>query len=282
MNPLHRSYSYPERLSDADKRERIDERKEYIIQADVLEKYRHKDYERAEHLSDLGSFSSTHPVVIHQDWRARCCASSGKIVNYFLERGEETKRQDEIIQRKSYAGFYYFIKWFVRALFFLVFTTLGTIAGKEIGCEIKDHETCSNDLVDLVDSSPHLVASIIGLIFGLFLGQWLGRFIWDHVTKNVQSCLRKLEKCADTSKIFLIILSVFIYITITGAFIIVFLLFVDLGQDKENIVGGIVGGCIGLICAGFAYRKSSSCRSGEETPMIDSSEPHINPPALIV
>jgi hypothetical protein len=266
---MHKSRSFPERLHEAAVREHKEREVRFNIQTETLDRYRAKDHERTEQLARIGSPSSTDiEVVVHVDWRARCCHWVSRMVDYFLEREEETRRQDEIIQRKSYAGFYYFIKWFIRAFFFLVFTTLGTIAGKEIGCEIKDHGTCETSAIELVDSSPHIIASIIGSIFGLLTGQWIGRYIWDHTTKCTQRCLRRTEKWADRSKAFLILMAAIVYASVTASFATVFFFFVDLGQDDENIIGGIVGGCIGLVCAVLAYRKSSSCRSGEQTPMV--------------
>ena len=159
MSSIHKSHSYPERLKDAETRHNIE----------TINTFKEKDYERTLRLASLGSPSS-HDIVVH----TTCCGTLVKAINYFLERDDNT---DEILRRKSYAGFYYFIKWFVRALFLLVFTTLGTIAGKEIGCEIKDHDTCKSGVVELADSSPHIVASILGFVFGLVIGQWLGRLL---------------------------------------------------------------------------------------------------------
>jgi hypothetical protein len=278
---MHKSRSFPERLSESAKREHEEHKVRFSIQTDTLNSFRQKDQERTERLAELGSPSST-DVIIHVDWRARCCHTFSRIVDYFLEREEETKREDEIIQRKSYAGFYYFIKWFVRALFFLIFTTIGSVIGKEIGCEIKDHDTCDSSAIELVDSSPHIIASIVGSVCGLILGQWFGRYIWDHTAKCIQRCLRRTEKMADRSKAFLVLLSAAVYIFVTAVFATVFFFFVDLGQDDENIIGGVVGGCIGLVCAMFAYRKSSSCRSGEQTPAVRAAVPYMDPEELIV
>ena len=285
MSGIHKSNSYPERLKDAHTRQER-EGKTHLenkikLTIETLDKFREKDHERAEHFASIGSPSSL-DVVVHTDWRARCCNIVGNVINFLLEREEETRRRDELIQKKSYAGFYYFIKWFTRALFFLVFTTLGTISGKEIGCEIKDHNTCKTGVVKLANSSPHMVASIIGLIVGLLVGQWIGRIIWDKMTMCIRQCLRRIEKRADRTKVWLFITATFVYILVTGAFATVFFFFVDLGQDDENIIGGIVGGCIGLVLAMLAYRKSSSCRSGQvsETPMIRAGSEVTIPPDL--
>jgi len=286
MSDIHKSHSYPERLKDAQERNVKEEKdkleKKVQIHVETLDKFREKDHDRAERLAELGSPSST-DVVVHIDWRARCCNSISMVIDYVLEREKEAQQEDERIQRKSYAGFYYFIKWFVRALFFLVFTTIGTIAGKEIGCEIKDHGKCQTGVVELAEGAPHLVSSIIGMVIGLIIGQWVGRFVWDHLTKNIRRCLRKLEKKADRSKAWLIATSGCVYVLVTGAFATVFFFFVDLGQDDENIIGGVAGGLIGLILAVVAYRKSSSCRSGEaETPMVYPSSSNLDPPEMVL
>lgn len=284
---MKKSRSYPERLKEAHERQTAKERttlqNQLKYHVETINTYREKDHDRAQQLADLGSPSSR-DVVVRMDWRARCCNTASDIVKYFLEREEKSKAQDETIQRKSYAGFYYFIKWFTRALFFLVFTTLGTIAGKEIGCEIKDHHVCDSGVVELANSSPHIVSSVIGSICGLIIGQWIGRFVWDKGTLSVRKCLRYVEKRADKTKCWLIVTAVMVYISVTTAFATVFFFFVNLNQDDENIIGGIVGGCTGLVLAVLAYRKSSSCRSGQvsETPMTLPSNSTVEPPIIIV
>lgn len=263
-SPL-RSASYPD-FKTVNKNYRTLHEQHQVIQA-----YKHKDHVRTENLASLGSSSSLN-IRIKHNWKERCCRSVSKLIDYFLEREEEAKKQDEYIQSKSYAGFFYFIKWFVRSFFFLVFTTLGSIAGKEIGCEIKDHATCHSGLFELVESSPHIESTILGALFGLLLGQWLGRVIWDTSTKYIGKCLRKIEKIADRTKAGLIILSFIVYIFITTGFSLIFLFFVDIGFDKKNVLGGIVGGIIGLLCAIFAYRKKSSCTTGQQTPHVRGEE----------
>lgn len=286
MADIQKSHSYPERLKESHERKVKEERakleSDVKTHAETLHAFRKKDHQRAERFARLGSPSSTE-VIVHINWHARCCRAMTKAVNFFLEREEESRRQDELIQSKSYAGFYYFIKWFIRALFFLIFTILGTIAGKEIGCEIVDHDTCNSGVVELADSSPHIVASIIGFVFGLLVGQWVGRIIWDKMTSTIQHCLRKIEKKADRTKAWLVVTAGVVYIVVTGAFTVVFLFFVDLNQDDENIIGAVVGGCIGLVLAMLAYRKSSSCRSGQsDTPMVCPSSSTLVPPEIIV
>jgi hypothetical protein len=279
MSGIHKSNSYPERLKDAHDRHIREEKgkldDELKVTVQTLDQFREKDHARAEHFAKLGSPSSVE-VIIHIDWRARCCNSVSRAINFFLEREEETRRVDDIIRKKSYAGFYYFIKWFVRALFFLIFTTLGTIAGKEIGCEIKDHDACESGVVELADNSPHIVASIVGSLCGLILGQWVGRIIWDKMTLCVRRCLRKLEKKADKTKAWLIVTSIVVYVIVTGAFASIFFFFVDLDQDDENIIGAVVGGCIGLLLSSCSYGQVS------ETPMVHPDSARIDPPVIIV
>lgn len=272
---MNKSHSYPKNLKDAYK---------YTIntQKDTILQYKIKDQERAQYFADIGSPSSSNipPVT---NWKTICCSTFSRIVKYILEQEEETQRQDEEIRKKSYAGFYYFIKWFIRALFFLVFSTLGTIAGKEIGCEIKDHDSCDSEITDLIENSPHIVATILGMIFGLIIGQWLGRIVWDSSTICFRRTLRKLEKIADKSKAILILFSFFIYLIITSIFTVIFYFFVKIGHSENNLIGGIIGGFIGLLLAIFAYRKASSCRNGEiETPIIVAQNNNVNPPELLV
>lgn len=266
---MHKTRSFPERLVETAEREHDERKNKYKIQTETLEHYREKDFRRTEQLARVGSPSSAEiEIIVYVDWRTKCCHWVSNIIDYILEQEEESKRQDEIIQRKSYAGFYYFIKWFVRAFFILVFTTLGTIAGKEVGCEIKDHKPCDNNAIELVDGSPHIVASIVGLIFGLLTGQWIGRYIWDRTMKCTQKCLRYIEKLADRSKAFLIAVSSLVYIVVTVSFATVFFFFVDIHQDSENIIGAFIGAFIGLTCAVLAYRKSSPCQTGQQTPAV--------------
>lgn len=269
---LHKSRSYPERLKDSHIRESENKIKLHI---ETIETLKEKDYQRAQMLADMGSPSSR-DVVVRTDWRKKFCKVVVRAVNYFLEREEETRRADELIRRKSYAGFYYFIKWLVRSVFFLVFTTLGTIAGKETGCAIKDHDKCTSGVIELANSSPHIIASIVGSIFGLLLGQWLGRLIWDKMTMTIRHCLRKVEKLDDRTKMYLLILSLVMYVCMITIFAIVFWLFVNFNKDKENVIGAIVGGCIGVILAILAYRKGSSCQVEPETPMLQST-PQVTP-----
>jgi hypothetical protein len=124
------------------------------------------------------------------------------------------------------------------------------------------------------------VSTIIGSVFGLLVGQWLGRVLWDCLTKSILHSLRKIEKCADTSKACLIILALIVYILGTASFGTIFYFFVKIGDDDNNIIGACVGGGIGLFCAVLAYRKSSSCQTGQQTPMVRGYESSINPPEL--
>lgn len=280
MSTIKKSRSYPETIYDSHIRETKHLR---VLTAEYKEEkkrlqyninnLRIKDYNKAQKLANLGSPSSCDFIIP----RKTCCDVMGDVISYFLEREESSRIENETIQKKSYAGFYYFIKWFTRSLFFLVFTTLGSIAGKEIGCEIKSHSTCKSSAIQLAGNSPHIISTITGSVFGLIIGQWLGRFIWDKLVLNIRKCLRFIEKRADNTKSLLFLTSIVVYILITSLFFVIFYLFVHIGS--RNIIGGVVGGCTGLILAVLAYRKSSSCVSGQvsETPMINcnTAEPDI-------
>jgi hypothetical protein len=264
-----RSRSYPERLSDIKDRENNE----------VLNQFKEKDQCRTEQLAIGGSSNSI--VYVHPPTcRKKLFELFIRWGNYMLERGEKERADDLQISQKSYAGFYYFIKWFIRSIFFLIFTTVGSIGGKEIGCEIRDHHTCSITAVDLAGNSPHILSTIFGFIFGLFAGQWLGRLFWDHLTEHILYGLRRIEKCADRSKACLYIISILVYIVGITSFGFIFFFFVRIGSADDNVIGGFVGGLIGLACAVFAYRKNSNCRSGEQTPMIRVVSPIFEPPEL--
>src|SRR3990167_8178547 len=172
---MKKSHTYPESLREYSLNELKLQINEHLH---TIETYREKDQLRTELFAELGSPTSSDIVKV-EDWKAIFCRTFSKVINYILERDKESTRKDEILRLKSYAGFYYFIKWFTRALFFLVFSTLGSIAGKEIVCLIEDSSGCDTKAVDLIDSSPHLIASISGLLFALLIGQWLCRIIWD-------------------------------------------------------------------------------------------------------
>lgn len=268
---MKKSSSYPFSLRDQTNYDL----KEHRI---TIHQFKEKDFDRTERLAQLGSQSSFH-IVSRPTCLQRCCRTTERIINYLLERGEESTRLDLAIQEKSYAGFYFFVKWFVRSVFFLIFTTFGTIGGKEIGCLIKDHESCQNGVIELTDSSPHLVASMFGMMFGLLAGQWIGRFVWDHIIFQVRRCLRKLEKYADRSKLFLFLMSVIIYIFVTSSFSLMFFFFVDLGISSEHnaIVGASIGAFLGLLFTIFAYLKRSDCQSGQDaTPPLESLPEHLS------
>jgi len=265
-----KSKSYPKELDKKDLLQEINQHK-VTIQA-----FKEKDQQRTERLASLGSDSSND--LPETNWKANCTHICRKIVDYLLERELEIRRQDEIIKTRSYAGFYYFIKWFVRALFFLIFTTIGAVIGKEIGCAIKDHDTCSTPVIELVNSSPHLAASLIGLVFGLLIGQWIGRYIWDKLTLFVRRCLRHIEKKDDKKKRYLYIFSFLIYLSVTATFSLIFFFTVNLNHNSEEFIGGIIGGTVGIILALFAYRKSATCFSVQE-PLPNS--PNLPPNGYI-
>jgi hypothetical protein len=248
-----------------------------LISTDALEKFKEKDQKYVEDLAKAGFVSSDEiqrPLSLSQKF-SRLVIRWG---NYILERGEEDRHEDKRIQQKSYAGFYFFLKWFIRSVFFSTFAILGSVAGKEIGCGIKDHSTCNDTAIDLANNSPHLIATFSGTVGGLIVGQWFGRIIWDRFTTNILRCLRWLEKRADQSKIYLVNLSLLVYFFGIVAFVVIFYFFVDMGND--SVMGGILGGSIGLFCALIAYRKKKFCRSGQETPRILSRTPIESLPDL--
>ena len=41
----------------------------------------------------------------------------------------------------------------------MIFTTIGSITGKEIGCEIKSHDTCNITAVNVAGNSPHIIST---------------------------------------------------------------------------------------------------------------------------
>lgn len=273
-----RSKSFPENLSEIKQREYEQKHNELSV---ALQHFKEKDHHRTERLATIGSDSSLH-LQRELTYGQRCCELFIRWGNYVMERSEESSREDFRIRQKSYAGFYYFIKWFARSVFVSLFTIAGSIGGKEIGCAIKEHKTCTITALDLAGNSPHIVSSVLGFIFGLLVGQWIGRFVWDHLTRQVLRCLRKLEKHADRTKLWLLITSLFVYIIGSGIFATIFWFFVKIDGVRDNIIGGIVGGTIGLICAGLAYRKSSSCMSGQQTPGVNPSENGIDVPEIIL
>lgn len=262
---MERSRSYPERLYDLRTRESIE----------TIKEYKRKDHDRAEHLAEIGSLSS-----LNIPERKTCCSVLIRCSNYLLERGEKEQLEDEIIRQKSYAGFYYFIKWFIRTTFILFFTTIGSVAGKEVGCEINEHSTCEINAVDLTGNSPHIVSTVFGLIFGILLGQWLGKFIWDNLTKSILKCLRRIEKFADRTKTVLLVFSLCVYAIGTVSFSVIFYFFIRIGGGDHNIIGAFVGGFTGLVCAMISYRKNSSCSSGQKTPMVTFTASSIELPEL--
>lgn len=264
---IKKSSSFPEGLNEATQREFLYQQNTILSQKDALNQFREKDHDRTEQYARMGSSSSIlmdkPPNCVH-----RCCNLFIRWGNYMLERGENERKMEQSIRQKSYAGFYYFLKWFVRSLFLLVFTTMGSVAGKEVACEIQDHSTCNITAVNLAGNSPHILATIIGSIFGLLSGQWLGRFAWDHTTRKIMTCLRLIEKLADRTKAGLIFVSIMVYAFGIASFGTIFFFFVKIGHADNNIIGGLVGGGIGLVCFAIAYHRNSTCRTGEETPMI--------------
>jgi hypothetical protein len=196
---------------------------------------------------------------------------------YILEKNIASKTEDLLIQERSYSGVYYFVKWVVRSVFFLFFSTLGSIAGKEVWCGVSTDQPCSSSVIELVSDSPHIVASILGFLFGLLIGQWIGRIVWDTSLTLTVSCLKKFRK---HRKIYLFLLSIFVYISGIASFGVIFFFFVE-------TKGSVYIGCssailLGILLAVISYRKNSNCRSNKETPFIGVSETFQNPPELII
>ncbi len=277
---LSRIRSFPERLSDIKQREYEEGMEELRVNIDSLQQFRKKDQNRAEEFARMGSMSSISLLPKKSNFD-NCCNLIIRWGNFLLERGEEERMKDKRIQQKSYASFYFFIKWFIRSMFLMIFTTLGSIIGKEIGCEIKSHKTCDLTAIDLAGNSPHIIATVLGFFFGLITGQWLGRLIWDTCVKYILICLRTIEKKADESKIFLIALSIFVYIIGITSSSIIFFFFVHIGGDN-NIIGALIGGIIGLICAIIAFSRNSPCQSGQKTPMHKGIIQTVDPPEMIL
>jgi hypothetical protein len=250
------------------------EREDHDEDLKTLDSFRRKDQNRTERLARLGSSSSRVPVVIEPKCCTRCGRIMIRLMNYFLERGEEEQQRDREIYQKSYSGFYYFIKWFIRAVFILAFTISGNILGKELWCQIKYHDYCDNNVFDLWSETPHIIASILGSVIGLLIGQSLGRLLWDKSTDYIQKLLRACEKKADESKCFLFSLCVLIYILGTVIFTLVFWEFVDLIDNKtyNMLIGTASGGFVGILLAFYAFKKHRPCISGEFTPKLEPLE----------
>lgn len=276
---MRKSRSYPENMTCSRARERFTLTQNLSETSDALHAFKHKDFERTQHLANAGLPSSrdlTHRLTVKEVLL--------KFVNYMLERGEEEQRQDDYILGKSYAGFYYFLKWFVRSVILTLFTIGGNILGKEVGCAIKSGSICDENAFILWANTPHLASAVCGSLSGLLLGQWIGRLIWDKSGDLIQKGLRRCEKWADRTKVYLILICIIVYIVGTISFGAIFWKFVDIGGGgkSEMLLGGGVGSGIGVIFAGLAYWKTSPCVQGQQTPTIRSHAPINEPPILDV
>lgn len=264
---MKKSNSYPESIKNKSEREF----KEVVIA------FKEKDQDNAERMAELGSPSSRELQIKEDTWANRCCSLLIRWGEYILEKNIASKREDFLIQERSYSGVYYFVKWVVRSVFFLFFSTLGSIAGKEVWCGISSGQPCASSVIELVSDSPNIVASILGFLFGLLVGQWLGRIVWDTSLSLTVSCLKRFRKYR---KIYLSLLSLFVYLSGIASFGLVFFFFVDV---KGSVYIGCASGVVlGLFLAVISYRKNSDCRSVKETPFIGSSETFQNPPELII
>lgn len=282
MEQNKRSNSYPKSLSDLKQEDFLQQQENLIKISQALQSFKEKNQDDQERLASLGSPSSNEIPSELPSCSQSCCQILTRWVNYVLERGEEETRKDERIRQKSYAGFYYFIKWFIRSIMILLFTVLGSIGGKEIGCEIRDHDTCNIKAVDLAGNSPHIIATILGSICGLLSGQSFGRLVWDCIVNTMLKCLRKLEKCSDKSKSILFLFSLLIYLSGIVLFGGIFFFFVDIGHGDDNVIGGLVGSGVGIVCATIAYRRNNPCRSGQQTPMVRPISSILSPPEIVV
>jgi len=250
---MERSVSYPSFKSIRDLREEAHKINSYNNEIntennDIILKFKEKDHERTERLARSGS-NSSFDITQEVNCCHNCCRSfcrlCFRLMNYIFESETEAKRMNDILHYKSYASIYYFIKWFTRSLFFLFFTTLGTIAGKELGCVIKDNDKCKTGVLELADSSPHIIAYLIGSVFGLLVGQWLGRLIWDNLFNRIN--------LDSIRQVWLYVISILVYISVTSCFALIFLLFIDMGNSE--VIGSIIGGIIGFLCAIVALAK---------------------------
>lgn len=223
--PIFKSRSYPERL--------VDENHRYYNE--TINEYKQKDHVVMEHLANI-----EHQVEPNMAFR---------IVNYLLERNEEAERTNNLIQERSYAGFYYFFKWVVRSLFLTVFTTVGNICGKEVSCLIENQQVCEESVLVLIDISPSIVGWLLGSFIGLISGQWIGRILWD---KTIDRLLAWYDEC---SKTYLIFVALLLYTVNSITFGVIFYYFVPI--ENEWASAGIGSG-IGLVCAVVAYHKNKS------------------------
>lgn len=278
---MERSRSYPESIHDISqmnvKRELTETKQELQSAEEALNQFKEKDQARINRLVSMDSNSSIEMTMTNQS--PTCKSTLLKLINYLLDRGEQSRRLNNQIKFKSYAGFYYFVKWLIRSIFLLFFTTLGNIAGKEIGCAISDHRICDLPVVSLAGNSPHIIGTILGTIIGLITGQFIGLRLWNCGVQVILGTLRRIEKMADSSKAFLYTLCVLLYTINIALFSIMFHFFVPI--TFSALIGGFTAAIIGLIIAIGAYQKISRCYQGQQTPQVRSINIVIeNPPQL--
>lgn len=306
---MQRVNTYPERLSDADKRkhahvqltldttltilqhnnQELDNARNsnsefqqaLELEYEISTAFREHNQARTQQMADSGMESSQN-FIIHR--ANRCAEIFYRWLEYILERSEEDRMLDQTIQARSYAGFFYFIKWLLRSLFLALFAVAANIAGKELGCEIKSHTKCQDSAILLWGSSPHVIASLIGMLCGIVIGQWMGRIVWDKTIDSTRRCLRVLERLEDRCKSYLVVFSISLSVVCSVVIAGVFYQYVNIFSTKQYdaLLGG--AGCL-LGCsfiAGWLYIKGSPCISGQHTPFESGNIRIENPPELVL
>jgi hypothetical protein len=231
---MKKSSSYPESLNEIKTRELSECIDINIEITDVLQNFKEKDHSRTERMAEIGSEDST---MLNPPNKS-CKELFIRMIYYLLEISEESRKREKLLYQQSYVGFFFFIKWLVRSIFLLVFTTFGSISGKEIGCLIKSHSSCGGAVAELAGASPHIISTIIGLLFGLLIGQWIGKFLWDSITKHI---MREFELYGHK----LYVISVFTLILTIATFSTVFYFFVHI-KKNDRTVNSIIGASIGI------------------------------------
>lgn len=242
-----RNRSYPESLKDV-KEYDIEALQHRVIETElVLSTYKEKDHDRTEILASSGIDNSIKP-----NSKKSCRDTAIRFINYILENAEEDRKRNDEIQKQSYAGFYFFMKWLCRSLFLLFFSTISSVAGKEAGCAIKDHDVCDITAIDLTQTSPHLLATFIGTIFGVFFGQWVGRIVWDRFSEKLLVCIRYVN-----NKSYLYFWCIFLYIILMSGFTIIFYLFIKISEKEviTVIISFVSSLILGLILGYRAFLK---------------------------
>lgn len=233
--------------------------------------------DRTQALADSGATSSFPP---HYDLTEGPTRASVwiRLLNYLLERSEVDRLRDEQIRRRSFAGFYYFIKWTIRSLFLMAFSVAGNIGGKELGCMITSHDSCSSPWWSLIDSAPHMISALMGLMVGLLLGQSIGRWLWDHMMETIQRTLRFLERKADRTKCLLILSSICIFLVFEATWI--FLGLTLFPETFMQVLFGLSGVLLTLLFVIASYYKLSPCITGQRSPLSPPVAMVTHPPPL--